>query len=169
VKPFIEDWTSEDVDPLSRGTEDFDLEAVERALGEAQAIAGRDYDALVTALNHLVGFLVRGATNERGDTKAGRRVLALAWVINPSLFGGISLTALAKKVGLSTKNLSVFAAEVSRTFGIRNRGQAHAWNYKPASTGPRCPREARQAAPQLSAADKEQSSAEPNLDEGTTQ
>ena len=59
----------------------------------------------------------------------GRRTIAMGWVIDPDLFGGLSQTEIAAIIGCHKMNLSKSAAEFSRKFKIRNRGQRHGWNY----------------------------------------
>src|SRR5206468_1317742 len=49
--------------------------------------------------------------------------------LNPDYFDGVSLTALANRLGLHKAILSAQAAEGRRKFGIKNRGQAHGWNF----------------------------------------
>ena len=46
------------------------------------------------------------------------------------------LTALANRLGLHKAILSAQAAEARRKFGIKNRGQAHGWNFGKAEPKP---------------------------------
>jgi hypothetical protein len=48
--------------------------------------------------------------------------------MNPELFEGKSLTALATALGIDKQSLSKLASSASRKFTIENRGQAHGWN-----------------------------------------
>jgi len=66
----------------------------------------------------------------------GRRAIALFWTLNPYYFEGVSVTALANRLGLHKAILSAQAAEARRKFGIKNRGQAHAWNFGKAEPKP---------------------------------
>lgn len=67
----------------------------------------------------------------------GARAIAVAWVLKPELFGGASLTAVAKSLGFHVMYLSPHAAEFTRKFGIRNRAQSHAWQLnQPAKESP---------------------------------
>jgi hypothetical protein len=59
------------------------------------------------------------------------RVTALAWAMNPSAFGGASLSQLAVSLGVGKAALSKYAAQAARVFGIRNRAQiAHGSRWK---------------------------------------
>jgi hypothetical protein len=51
-------------------------------------------------------------------------------VVNPDLFGGLSQSEIARLLGTQKMNISRHAAEFSRRFGVRNRGQSHAWNLR---------------------------------------
>ena len=59
----------------------------------------------------------------------GMKALAFAWALNPDLIEGCpSLTKLAVAYSLHKVELSRFAAEVTRVFGVSNRFQnAHNW------------------------------------------
>ncbi len=63
------------------------------------------------------------------DAHVGRRAIALFWTLNPDNFESVSLTALANRLVLHKAVLSAQAAEARRKFGIKNRGQAHGWNF----------------------------------------
>ena len=90
----------------------------------------------------IAGFLVARIQVELGraaasgqkvelaaDAHVGRGAIALFWTLNPDYFEGVSLTALANRLGLHKAILSAEAAEARRKFGIKNRGQAHGWNF----------------------------------------
>jgi hypothetical protein len=63
------------------------------------------------------------------------RMLTLAgaiapfWTLNPDYFEGVSLAALANRLGLHKAILSAQAAEARRKFGFKNRSQALGWNF----------------------------------------
>jgi hypothetical protein len=114
------------------GCEDFPFEEVYRRLGEARAeCSKRDYDALTKALKSILTWMSdTDLQSPQALTGIGRRVLAFMWVLNPDYFEGQSLTKIAALIGLHKASLSPHAADASRNFDIRNRGQAHAWNFK---------------------------------------
>src|SRR5205809_7386353 len=91
-------------------------------------LAGR-----VVQANSRVSLNVFG---QGGDAHVGRRAIALFWTLNPDYFEGVSLTALANRLGLHKAILSAQAAEARRKFGIKNRGQAHGWNFGKAEPKP---------------------------------
>ena len=97
----------------------------------------------------IAGFLVARIQVELGraaasgqkvelaaDAHVGRRAIALFWTLNPDYFEGVSLTTLANRLGLHKAILSAQAAEARRKFGIKNRGQAHGWNFGKAEPKP---------------------------------
>ncbi|MGE4183080.1 MAG: hypothetical protein AB7J34_24950 [Limisphaerales bacterium] len=78
-------------------------------------------------LGELLRWLIRGDGTERlflrGDL-AGRRAIALAWVLRPDLFEGTpSLRELAQTLGIPISSLSRHAADVTKRWGIFNRAQ----------------------------------------------
>ena len=79
----------------------------------------------------MIGWIIEGAdfTKLDADAHVGGRAIALFWTLNPDYFEGVSLTALANRLGLHKAILSAQAAEARRKFGIKNRGQAHGWNF----------------------------------------
>ena len=80
---------------------------------------------------YVIEWIIEGAdfTKLDADAHVGRRAIALFWTLNPDCFEGVSLTALANRLGLHKAILSAQAAEARRKFGIKNRGQAHGWNF----------------------------------------
>jgi hypothetical protein len=105
----------------------FDFEEVERRLGEAvEDVPESDRGLMADALKQILRFILgRHYRSESGRETIARRAIALAWVIDPSLFGAKpSLTALGKQLGLHKVLLSEHAAEASRRFGIQNSQQA---------------------------------------------
>ncbi len=79
----------------------------------------------------IIEWIIEGAdfTKLDADAHVGRRAIALFWTLNPDYFEGVSLSALANRLGLHKAILSAQAAEARRKFGIKNRGQAHGWNF----------------------------------------
>jgi hypothetical protein len=69
------------------------------------------------------------------------RVVAVAWVLRPEVYGGRSLRALARQIGVSKSALGRHAAAVSRNTGVQNGAQsAHARRRKGPSRKPgQCP------------------------------
>ena len=91
-----------------------------------------DYLKLVKALRAIFRFILsaeRGTKGEKLGKLASRRLLALLWVIDPAFFSDSpSLSALAARVGVHKMSLSKHAAQVGKTFGVKNRFQhAHDW------------------------------------------
>ncbi len=133
MKPeFLENYRNEHEDALDARTSDFDWADLERRLGEAgEQLEDRDFAALGSALQSIIEWIIEGAdfTKLDADAHVGRRAIALFWTLNPDYFDGVSLTTLANRLGLHKAILSAQAAEARRKFGIKNRGQAHGWNF----------------------------------------
>jgi hypothetical protein len=107
---------------------EFDWEALRVLLKEKREELGpTDFQLLGQCLGEILRW------NVRGDKLhiVGRRTVALAWVVNPDIFLGVSAAKLARRVGCHKAMLSEDAAEFSRHFNIRNRAQQHGWNFKP--------------------------------------
>src|SRR5439155_11679132 len=115
-------------------------ELSEAALAEneilEQIVTEEDRERFLTVVEAILTFTSpKGSRVGSGSDplKAfGRRVLALAWTIDPSLIEeSPSLAAIAKAIGCTRAALSVHSAQAHRHFGIRrSRGQCHAWNFK---------------------------------------
>lgn len=100
---------------------------------KCHACGSRDYAALAEALNTVLQWLLKVNLKAReAHALIGRRVIALAWTLNPALFDRTpSLTQLARRLRLHPKRLWVLSADISRAFDTRNRGQArYGWNWK---------------------------------------
>ncbi len=110
------------VDPLARlPVDDFPFDQVAASLGEATAELDRgDRAKLGQALRMLLSFLCRA----RHPESIGRRTIALAWVINPELVGGVSLARLAKGARCSKAALSHYTAQATKRFRVKNRAQS---------------------------------------------
>lgn len=109
---------------------EFPWHEVEEALGEVGAIAESEEarEQAARAVHALLGWLVRGQRQPtaRLDAIIGRRALAMAWSIDPSLLDASpSLARLADDLGITRAGMSWHAAEFSRTFRIHNRAQPH--------------------------------------------
>ena len=141
MKPeFLENYRNQHEDTLDARTYDFDWADLERRLGEAEdQLEDRDFAALGSALQSIIEWIIEGADFAKLDADAhvGRRAIALFWTLNPDYFEGVSLTALANRLGLHKAILSAQAAEARRKFGIKNRGQAHGWNFGKAEARPK--------------------------------
>lgn len=137
MKPeFHEDYRSPHVDPLDGRVLDFDWPQLEQLLQEAEQADARapDISLLGEVLCRLFGWLTHGKKlpAEGLDRLIGRRAIAMIWVIRPDLIEGTpSLATLAKQLGETRAGLSWHAADFTRVFGLRNRGQAAGWNRKP--------------------------------------
>jgi hypothetical protein len=149
MKPqFHEDFISKHADPLVPKHSDFPYEEVFRDLDGELEPDWQDDDLnakLAQALKAVFQWVLDTNNdnsnsiikeNSRARLKlselVGRRFLALAWVVNPDLFpDGPSLTSLAKTARTSKWAMRRLTGQVSREFGITNRGQAHAWNRSP--------------------------------------
>lgn len=134
---FSEDFISERQDPLSPTHQDFPFDDVARALGEDVDLERDDVREMVAnAIAGIMRFCLNtDITNKRAEQIIGRRLIALAWVLNPGLFeGSPSLIKLSKRMGMKSPfALHILSGEVTRNFGIKNRAQAHAWNRKGAT------------------------------------
>jgi hypothetical protein len=134
MKPEFHEAHSGQLDPLDGRVGEFDWDAIESALGEqCPDLTERDYAAMGIALRRVLQWMV---TVGRCEPKKmaeiiGRRTLALAWVMDPSILeGSPSLSSLAKRIGTSKAVLSLSSSKASKVFGISNRAQSHAWNRK---------------------------------------
>src|SRR5947208_12107353 len=140
MKPeFLENYRSEHEDTLDARTYDFDWADPESRLGEAEEqLEDRDFAAHGSALQSIIEWIIEGAdfTKLDADAHVGRRAIALFWTLNPDYFEGVSLTALANRLGLHKAIVSAQAAEARRKFWIKNRGQAHGWNFGKAEPKP---------------------------------
>lgn len=128
---FREDQLSTHVDPLHDSHQEFDYDAVERALGcKPEEMDEETCSKLAQAVLVLVQWLTDVELKKDCQRLIGHRALAAAWVVKPDLFHGMSQTELAELIGAKNKmEISRHAAEFSRVFAVRNRGQSHGWNY----------------------------------------
>lgn len=85
-----------------------------------------DYDKLSFALRELIIWICRGNIHsEEFEKSVLRKVIAMAWVIRPEVFNGISLNKLCKAKGINLRKQSISkqAQNFSERFGIKGRGQ----------------------------------------------
>ena len=107
-------------------TTDFPFAEIERALNESQEIAGPETRGeLLSALRMFLERVVdiRSLHSSAASRAVGRRIIALAWVVSPQMFSGISLSTLAARLEISKQCLSKYSAELSARFGIENAAQ----------------------------------------------
>ena len=129
----------EGVDPLTPLYADFDWQLLSELLGEPTepedlkaAMQDADRAKLAKVVTEIfLLWLLENHQLRRLDF-VGRRVVALAWVLNPGLFQGESLRGLAKKAKVDRTALTDLTGDVGRKWGLRNRAQSHAGNFKPA-------------------------------------
>ena len=128
---FKPDYVSPKRSPLAPPTyQDFDWNEVERELGELPEDARADVAEVIRKIFLWVTAVKMNGKN--APKKVGRRFIALAWVIDPSLFDGSpSLETLGKQIG--NHHLWKMTGKVSKEFGITNAAQNHAWNRGKAS------------------------------------
>ena len=127
---FYDDLQADNIEPLSQAHYDFDWEGLYARLGEAQSESGADWTTFSACLLKLLKWCVR-ADKGTGDPvqRAGRRVIAMAWVIRPNLFDGTpSCRKLSAALGKSRDFISAPAAEFTRKFGVRSPAQQHGMN-----------------------------------------
>lgn len=149
---FREDEASQRLDPLADMHQGFDYDAVEKALGLVLEMPDEARDQMCAAMAAFIEYIVgslrdynlvavkrraKGAPvaspesnpitpqENRKARCVGHRTLAVAWVLRPDLFGGVSLTKLAEALGVNKMTLSQHSSDFSSKFGIRNRGQSH--------------------------------------------
>jgi hypothetical protein len=130
MKPeFHEDYVNNHADPTAEPYYDFDWDELYTCLGEATDHDEQIKQRLAAGVREIFQWVLSTNINNRNAAEfVGRRAIAFAWVMNPELFEGKSITAVASALGLSKQILSKASSEASRKFGIENRGQAHAWN-----------------------------------------
>ncbi|HVU07829.1 MAG TPA: hypothetical protein VHG89_04720 [Verrucomicrobiae bacterium] len=132
MKPsFHEDYVSDKLDPLATPMhEDFNWNELYQRLGEPtdQQLQDEKIAEFIRKLFEWVTAI--DLRKENSQTLIGRRFIALAWVFNPALFeDSPSASKLAETLRITRKaDLWKLTGEVTRHFGITNRGQSHAWN-----------------------------------------
>jgi len=140
MKPFIEDFAdAAHGDPLDdKRSTDFDYDEVDRRLGAVTRNLPEDgRQDVAFAMSELLRWVIEGLNLDAPlfENHLAQRVLALLWTVSPGYIeGSPSLSKIAKRLGTHKSTLSAHAAEASRTFGVRNRGQSHGWNFKKQKT-----------------------------------
>jgi hypothetical protein len=125
---FHEEWASDHADPLGpEPSYQFDYEEVDRRLGN---VPERDARAelraeLGSAISLLLEKLAEGTIHPGGEAVAGRRLIGLLWAMRPDKFGGKSMAQVAQEMNVPVRTMQHYAGLATRTFGVRNRGQAH--------------------------------------------
>lgn len=131
TEQFSEEFIGGKVDPLYDTTVDFDMAAVERALGEHVDETGQEQ--LTKMVRRLFEWVV-AVDLEAANSQAivGRRFIAAVWVTNPALFEtSPSAAQLARVLGINRKaDFWELTGEAARELGITNRGQKNGWNRK---------------------------------------
>ena len=133
MKPFDENITKADkADPTAKTCVEFDLRAVEAALGEVVDQEPPSTEALrLTAdmLRILTDWVMQPRRDGRlSEARVARRFIAAMWILRPDAFEGVSLRALARRLRIGRELLQDQSAAFSRRFGVQSRGQVHAWN-----------------------------------------
>jgi hypothetical protein len=129
---FHEDLNSEQLDTLDGKIEQFpyddiDIPAAARPVFEEKVRELEKFyaDREKGFVLRLMQFVIDNK-DTMSQQSTGRRFLALAWALDPSLFpGSPSLHALAKRLHMDVSGLSRVAAMATKEFGIKNRAQAH--------------------------------------------
>lgn len=132
MKPeFHEAWIAKHRDPLDAPDQDFEWNEILNRLDE-DLEAGKTDKTVAEAVKRLIQLLVPNYTNRRVWPKSlGVRLLALAWVLDPSYFPGTpSLRELARRAKVTPAKLAKHAGRYSRLLRWRHRGQRHAWNWR---------------------------------------
>ncbi|PYJ63534.1 MAG: hypothetical protein DME24_01105 [Verrucomicrobia bacterium] len=103
----------------------------------AEPLSEAEREQFIIALKAVLNFAgpKRFSGGQDHFRAMGRRLLALAWTVDPSLIEeSPSLAQIAKAIGCTRATLSVHSAQARRQFGIRNRLSCHGWNYREAKT-----------------------------------
>jgi hypothetical protein len=104
----------------------FDYDAIE---GAREAVFNREDRAMT--VEHVMRFLASPQAVEYFGKSHERKIVALAWILNPGQFDGRSLASLAREHGVTPQAMSHFSANAARIFGLRNRSQrAHGSRWK---------------------------------------
>ena len=132
---FNDDREDQSLDQLDAHQQDFDWGVVFAAFGEPELELGelqrRDYAALGHAVRSIFRWLLKvGYDKPCGEHILARRLLGLAWVVDPSLIeDSPSLSAMSRHLDCDKMAISIHTSAARRKFGIRNRAAQHAWNF----------------------------------------
>ena len=93
---------------------------MERNLGMARAdLSQRDYAAMVEALRNILEWVLGKERRPSCVIKSiGRRTIALAWTVAPTLFEGTTLTHISRQLGISHQAMSSKTASLRVRYGI---------------------------------------------------
>ena len=128
---FHQDFISKRIDPMHTAHVDFPFDEVQNALDGKGLDSQETAAELVRRIFLWVTDVNMGARRKRkAQELTGRRFIALAWVLDPSLFNcSPSATDLSKQIGIKcAPSFQQLTGEASRMFGISNYAQRHAWN-----------------------------------------
>lgn len=127
---FHETWIAKHCDPVDAPDQDFAWqELIERLKEDAEGLE-QSNKTLAETIRHLLEILVPVRRKQIQTRSVGMRLLALAWVLDPSYFpGSPSLRELAQRSGVTPSKLARHAGRYSRLLHWRHRGQRHAWNW----------------------------------------
>lgn len=131
---FHEDLVTDSQDPLDGQIAGFDFDQIDRILaGHKADLGSTEFERLGIALNAILSWVIGDPrTPKKSERAVARRLIGLAWTINPAFFeDSPSLTDIAKRLGIHKVVLSLHSAQAHRHFGIKNRAQSHGWNFKP--------------------------------------
>jgi hypothetical protein len=130
--------TATPISPLATTHADFDWQGLAELLGEEplspeelkSAFAEVDRAKLCRAVREIFQFCLQTKKLDQ----IGRRFIALCWVVDPSLFNGISASQLAREHGVLPVRIHEQTGAASRAFGLRSHAQDHSsGNWKPAN------------------------------------
>ena len=127
------------VNPLvSHLSSNFDWQLLSELLGEPAepeelkaAVQSAEREKLGKVVMEIFQWLLANHKLEKLDF-VGRRAVALSWVLNPDFFEGKSLAQISREAKLCRVALPQITGAVGRKWGVRNRYQSHAANFKPA-------------------------------------
>src|SRR6185436_18667803 len=127
---FYENYIPKNFDPLTSPIQNFNWNDLYEQLDEPGDTLMQE-EKSAEFVRQLFQWITDIDLNKPNpELNIGRRFIAVAWVMDPSLFeGSPSATKLADKLDIKRKaDFWTLTGEVSKYFGITNRGQRHAWN-----------------------------------------
>src|SRR5262245_23619970 len=112
IKPFTEEFDNDEAEPGHEASYDFDWDGLFRSMGEPVVeLEQKDYAAMGVALRAILDWVLKvDMAKPSAATFIGRRVIALAWVLDPERFKGASVRKLAKSLGVTPPVISKPAA-----------------------------------------------------------
>ncbi|MGO9585114.1 MAG: hypothetical protein ACLP2Y_02740 [Limisphaerales bacterium] len=136
--PLRDEFKPSELNPAFNGNPNFDWESVftnldgaddesiRNAMGDVEV---RQAASKMTArmFSLILDWLLQVNLQDHRAVKAiGIRAVAMAWVVDPGLFEGASLTTVAKSLGYSSgRAMNQETVDFSRRFGITNHFQNH--------------------------------------------